>query len=186
MSKLAFAQKLMAHAREITSDVYKLSVVLIEEDTEAASKKLAYGKQVLTSVTKLLENPGDMDSPEMQEIIYELIVSIRPTLATALGELEQRIEKKEYFRIHEELMERQEAKSIEEVEEEVANAVDWDKIEQMAEEQRQRLEALMLAEQVAENPADSHEEEEDEDSYDYSEEEEEESAVEEAPEVSSS
>ena len=112
MSKLAFAQKLMAHAREITSDVYKLSVVLTEEDMETAAKKLSYGKQVLTSVTKLLENPGDMDSPEMQEVIYDLLISIRPTLATALSDLEQRVENKEYFRIHEELMEQQEEKSV--------------------------------------------------------------------------
>lgn len=184
MTKLAFAQKLMAHAREITSEVYKLSVVLTEEDMETAVKKLSYGKQVLTSVTKLLENPGDMDSPEMQEVIYDLIISIRPTLATALSELEQRVENKEYFRIHEELMEQQEAKSVEQAEEELANAVDWDNIERMAEEQRQKLEALMMFSDPATNM--ETETNPEEDSYEYSEEEEEESADEETPEVSAS
>lgn len=120
------AEKLVKHARAVTAEIYKFAVVLEEDAVEQATKKLNYGRQVLQSLSKLVENPGSMDVPGMRELLYDLIISVRPGLITAIDDLAQRIEKSDFLKIPDgtsspTITEEEALRNLEE-------AIDWDAI----------------------------------------------------------
>jgi hypothetical protein len=93
------ARRLLEHAREITSEIYKFSLELTPDIHEAASRKLAYAKQVLESINKLTLNPDALTDTDLQDVIFQIIVSIRPNLIVAVDELEKALQNNQYFKL---------------------------------------------------------------------------------------
>jgi hypothetical protein len=93
------ASRLMEHARDVTAQIRKFTFSLVPEIRSEAAQKLSYGKLVVTSLDKLIADPGPMNTEMARDVLYQIIVSVRPTLLTAIEELQTQLDGESYFTV---------------------------------------------------------------------------------------
>lgn len=110
-------RNLIEHARKTAQDIYLNSIELTDESSEEAQKKLKYGKLVLEKITNVPSTTNASDDPEITDLIYQCIISVRPSLLNAISDMEDRLkqrdqEKREESEIDEEELLRQMKDSV--------------------------------------------------------------------------
>jgi hypothetical protein len=89
------AARLAEHARDVGIQINKFAITLTPETRTEATQKLSYGKQVLNSLNNLLANPSGVDP----DLLYQVLVSFRPSLIVAIEELDKQLASNEYFQM---------------------------------------------------------------------------------------
>lgn len=87
-------RNLIEHARKTAQDIYLNSIELTDESFEEAQKKLKYGKLVLEKISNVPSTSDASGDPEMADLIYQCIVSVRPSLLNAINDMENRLKQK--------------------------------------------------------------------------------------------
>jgi hypothetical protein len=99
MTKTNRGPRLLEHAREVAGQIRKFTFSLLPEIRTEASQKLSYGKQVVSALDRYIENPGPLTDEASRDVLYQVMVSARPTLITAIEELEAQLASESYFTV---------------------------------------------------------------------------------------
>lgn len=110
MSSKEHFSKLMEHARKITQELKIYDLELTPSVKDEATKKLDYARKVLASLEDTVLKMDAAD-PEICEMAYNCLISIKPHLMMAIVDLNKRIENNEYYKDPTEKNEVEEAKT---------------------------------------------------------------------------
>lgn len=96
MSKEHFV-KLMDHARKITQELNVFCIELTPSVRREAEQKVEYAQKVLQSL-EAAAMKMDAADPELRELTYSCLISVKPHLELGIGELQRQLASNAYFK----------------------------------------------------------------------------------------